>query len=96
MSLGPKIVRQLLREVKEGKERKTMAYREKVRTVLELVIDSGMTQEEIAEELCLSQAQISRYITAQATPKPATVKGMVRLAEECQVEIPFSNGWAKN
>jgi DNA-binding transcriptional regulator LsrR (DeoR family) len=97
MSLGHQVVQQILREVKSKERMKRMEHRKSVGSLLSLILASGMTQEAIAEELGLCQAQISRYLHKQATPKKAAIEELVRLAKERNIKkLPPMNGWAKH
>ena len=52
--------------------------------ILQLRIQNGWTQEELAEKLCVTRQAVSRWETGATTPKPATLK---QLSALCDVSL---------
>ena len=47
--------------------------------ILQLRIQNGWTQEELAEKLCVTRQAVSRWETGETTPNPETLKQLSAL-----------------
>lgn len=52
---------------------------------------SGMTQDEVAKRLCVSQPQLSRIEKDQVEPDPDLMKVILEFVQECGIEVNGEN-----
>lgn len=52
---------------------------------------SGMTQDEVAKRLCVSQPQLSRIEKDQVEPDPDLMKNILEFVHECGIEVNGDN-----
>jgi predicted XRE-type DNA-binding protein len=96
MSLGQQVVQQLLREVKNRQDLKILQHRRAVGDLITLLLASGMTQIEIAEQLHCGQPTVSRYLSGKLSPSKKMAEALITLAKKRNIrrKIPTLNGWA--
>lgn len=83
--LGRQALREILQQVKAEKLR---ARKQAAHTIIQTLLQAGMTQQQIANGIGISQASISDALAGKRTPKATTLTCLLHLARNRSIELP--------